>query len=64
MNESPITNVRRASRRREVMICSPLMKMIADVNSVAAPMTGAGITRNTALAFGMKASRTKMPPMA
>ena len=64
MNASPITNVRRASSRREVMICKPLMKMIADVNSVAAPMTGAGMIRNTALAFGMKARTMKIPPIA
>ena len=57
MNDRPITNVRRASSRREAMICRPFTKMTLAEKSNAAPITGRGMITKNALALGKNARR-------
>ncbi len=60
----PITSVRRASSRREVITCSPLMRMKQIENSSADVITERGISASSVVSFGSRPSARNSTPIA
>src|SRR6185437_857725 len=63
-NENPITKTFRASSRRVVIICSPLVNTKADVKNNDAPITGTGIAAKPIAATGNSEKSTNATPVA
>src|ERR1700722_19181938 len=63
-NENPITKTLRASSRRVVIICNPLVNTKADVKNNDAPITGTGIAAKPIEAIGTIEKITKAMPVA
>ena len=62
--DKPMTKVRRASSRREVMTCRPLIMIKVTTSISADTMTGRGITASSAGNLGKNPRMIKSPPTA
>jgi hypothetical protein len=60
MMPAPMTTVRRASRTRDEMICTPLIMMNMAGNRRPAAMTGAGMIANMPANAGTTAAKTRI----